>query len=175
MWNLVTRWILNARLLTQYVWNSVYKSTVNKARDDANTRGYVQQFWHRRNRHFRNKFFPKIKLLNWCYYYYYYYHRCRRRRLWIYSPLVDLARLFSFLICYIVGGTPWTGNQSVARPLPAHGTAHTQNKCTQTSMPRVRFEPTIAVFEPPKTAHALDCAATVIGVLGVQMNKSIRY
>jgi hypothetical protein len=30
-------------------------------------------------------------------------------------------------------------------------------------MPRVGFEPTIAVFEGPKTVHALDDAATVIG------------
>jgi hypothetical protein len=30
-------------------------------------------------------------------------------------------------------------------------------------MPRVRFEPTILVFERAKTVHALDCAATVIG------------
>jgi hypothetical protein len=30
-------------------------------------------------------------------------------------------------------------------------------------MRRVEFEPTIAVFDQPKTVHALDCAATVIG------------
>jgi hypothetical protein len=29
-------------------------------------------------------------------------------------------------------------------------------------MPRVRFEPTILVFERAKIVHALDCAATVI-------------
>jgi hypothetical protein len=34
---------------------------------------------------------------------------------------------------------------------------------TQISMPRVGFEPTIPVFERPKTIHALDRAATVIG------------
>jgi hypothetical protein len=48
------------------------------------------------------------------------------------------------------------GNQLVARPLPTHRT-------TQTSMPRVGFEPTIPVFERAKTVHALDRAATVIG------------
>jgi hypothetical protein len=30
-------------------------------------------------------------------------------------------------------------------------------------MPRVEFEPTIPVFERPKTVHALDSMATVIG------------
>jgi hypothetical protein len=37
---------------------------------------------------------------------------------------------FGFLILYTVGRTPWTGDQSVARPLPAHRTAQTQNKLT---------------------------------------------
>jgi hypothetical protein len=36
-----------------------------------------------------------------------------------------------------------------------------QNK--RTSMSLVGFEPTIPVFERVKTAHALDCATTVIG------------
>jgi hypothetical protein len=30
-------------------------------------------------------------------------------------------------------------------------------------MPRLGFEPTIPVFDPEKTVHALDRAATVIG------------
>jgi hypothetical protein len=29
--------------------------------------------------------------------------------LWLYSPLLDLCRFFSFLIFYTVGRTPWTG------------------------------------------------------------------
>jgi hypothetical protein len=33
-------------------------------------------------------------------------------------------------------------------------------------MPRLEFEPTILVFEGPKTFHALDRAATVIGCFG---------
>jgi hypothetical protein len=65
--------------------------------------------------------------------------------LWLYSPL-DLGRFFSFLILYTVGRTPWTGDQPAARPLPTHRTTQTQNKRTQTSMPRVGFEPTIPVF-----------------------------
>jgi hypothetical protein len=44
-----------------------------------------------------------------------------------------------------------------------HAGQHTQYKRGQTSMPRVGFEPTIAVFERAKTVHALDSAATVIG------------
>jgi hypothetical protein len=55
------------------------------------------------------------------------------------------------------------GDQLVARPLPIHRTTKTQNKRTQTSMPPVRFEPTIAVFEREKTVHTSDRAATVIG------------
>jgi hypothetical protein len=57
------------------------------------------------------------------------------------------------------------GDQSVARQLPAHRRAQTQNKSTQTSVPQVAFEPTIPVFERAKTVHALDRAATVTGTL----------
>jgi hypothetical protein len=42
--------------------------------------------------------------------------------LWLYSPLLDLGRFFSFLILYTVGRTPWMGDRPVARPLPAHRT-----------------------------------------------------
>jgi hypothetical protein len=59
--------------------------------------------------------------------------------------------------------TPWTGDQLVARPLREHRTAQTQNKRTQTSMPRVGFEPTTPVFKRAKTVHAFDRAVTVIG------------
>jgi hypothetical protein len=55
------------------------------------------------------------------------------------------------------------GDQPVVRLLPTHGTTQTQNKRTQTSMPRVGFDPTIPVFERAKTVRALDSAATVIG------------
>jgi hypothetical protein len=83
--------------------------------------------------------------------------------LWLYSPLSDLGLFFSFFIFYTDGGTPWTRNQPVTRPLPAHRTAQTQNKRTQTHIPRVGFEPTGPVFEREKTVHGLDPAATVIG------------
>jgi hypothetical protein len=60
--------------------------------------------------------------------------------------------LFQFLNLYIVSRTPWTGDQPVTRPLPTHRT-QIQNKSTQTSMPRVGFEPTIPVFKREKTVH----------------------
>jgi hypothetical protein len=71
--------------------------------------------------------------------------------------------LFQFLNFYTVGRTPWTGDQTFTRPLPTHRTARTQNKLTQTSMPRMGFESTIPTFERAKTVHALDRAATVTG------------
>jgi hypothetical protein len=83
--------------------------------------------------------------------------------LWPYSPLLGLGRFFSFLIFHTIDGTPRTGDQPVARPLPAHGAAQTQNKHTQTSMPQVGFELTIPAFQLAKTVRALDCAATVNG------------
>jgi hypothetical protein len=64
--------------------------------------------------------------------------------------------LFSFLILYTVGRTPWAGDQPVAMPLSAHRIAQTQNKRTQTSTPQVGFEPTFPVFERAETIHALD-------------------
>jgi hypothetical protein len=72
--------------------------------------------------------------------------------------LLDPCRHFSlFVMLYTFGMTPWTGDQAVARSLP------TQNKCTQTSTPRVGFEPMTPVLERAKIAHALDLAVTVIG------------
>jgi hypothetical protein len=45
------------------------------------------------------------------------------------QPLLGPWPLFQFLIStYTAGRTPWTGDQSVARPLSAHRTAQTQNK-----------------------------------------------
>jgi hypothetical protein len=83
--------------------------------------------------------------------------------LWLYVLLLDLARLFRILILYTDGRAPWTGDQPVARPLPTQRTTQTQNKRTQTSIPRVGFDPTIPAFERAKTVHALDRAATAIG------------
>jgi hypothetical protein len=62
------------------------------------------------------------------------------------------------------------GDQPVTRPLPTHETTQTQNKPTQTSMPRVGYEPTIPLFECAKTVHALGRVATVIGIM-FKLNK----
>jgi hypothetical protein len=55
------------------------------------------------------------------------------------------------------------GDQPVARPLPTHRTTQTQNKCTQTTMPRVGLEPTMPMFEQAKSVHDFDRTATVKG------------
>jgi hypothetical protein len=78
---------------------------------------------------------------------------------------LDVGRSFSFLILYTVGRTPWKEDQAVARPLPTHRIAQTQNKRTQTSMPQVRFEPTTPVFERSETVHASDLTATVTSAI----------
>jgi hypothetical protein len=78
------------------------------------------------------------------------------------AALVDVGCFFSFLTLYTVGMTPWKGDQPVLRPLPTYRTTQSYNKRTQTSMPRVGFEPTTPVFERAKVIHALDRAATVI-------------
>jgi hypothetical protein len=76
--------------------------------------------------------------------------------------VVGLSKFIQFFNPYTIGKTAWAGDQPVARPLPTHITRQTQNKRTQTSMPRVGFKPTIPVFEWAKAVNALDTAATVI-------------
>jgi hypothetical protein len=78
------------------------------------------------------------------------------------QPFIGPWPLFSFLILYTVGRTPWTVDQPVARPLPTHRTTQTQNKRTQTSMLCVGFETRSPMFERAKTVHALDRSAAVI-------------
>jgi hypothetical protein len=41
-----------------------------------------------------------------------------------------LAAFLSFVLLHTIGRTPWTGDQPVARHLPTHMTAQTQNKST---------------------------------------------
>jgi hypothetical protein len=86
------------------------------------------------------------------------------------QPFVGPPPLFSFLILYTIGRTPWTGDQPFARPLPIHRTTQTQNKRTQSSMPRVGFEHTTPLFERAKTVHPLDRAATVINRPHLQLH-----
>jgi hypothetical protein len=78
------------------------------------------------------------------------------------QPFVGPWLFFQFLDLCTVGRTPWTGDQPVARPPPAHRTTQTQNKSTQISMPWVGFEPTILVFERAKTVYAIDRASTMV-------------
>jgi hypothetical protein len=63
-----------------------------------------------------------------------------------------------------VGRTPL--DEGPVRPRDLYLTSHNTHK-RQTSMPLVRFEPTILVSERPKT-HALDRTATGIGKTDVQ-------
>jgi hypothetical protein len=103
-------------------------------------------------------YLPRSTETYYYYYYYYYYY------IYYFSTALcwALSAIFTFLILFMVGRTTWTGDQSVARPLPIHRATQTQNKRTQTSMPQVGFELTISVFERAKTVHVLDSAATVI-------------
>jgi hypothetical protein len=95
--------------------------------------------------------------------------------LWLYSHLLGLGRFFSFLILYTVGRIPWMGDQPVAMPLSTHRTTQTQNKRTQISIPRVRFEPTIPAFKRAKTVHALHRAAILMGSFGYNDAQITRY
>jgi hypothetical protein len=87
---------------------------------------------------------------------------------------VDLGRFFSFLIyTQSVGLLRRRISPSQGRYL--HTGQHKQNKCTETSTPRVGFETTIPMFERTKTVHALDRAATVIGSRGSTGANCRRY
>jgi hypothetical protein len=77
--------------------------------------------------------------------------------------MLDLGRIFTFLIVYTVGKAPWKEDQSVGRPLPTNRITQTQSKHTKTSVSEVVFEPTTPVFERSKTCHALDRVATMMG------------
>jgi hypothetical protein len=46
--------------------------------------------------------------------------------------LLGPGLLFSFVMLFTDGRTPWTSDQPVARPLPTHRTTQTQNKRTHT-------------------------------------------
>jgi hypothetical protein len=85
------------------------------------------------------------------------------------QPFVGRWPLFSFLIFYTVGKTPWTGDQPFVRPLPTHTRQHKQNKHKQTSILQVGFEPTIPAFERAKTVNTLDSAATAVGMQSITL------
>jgi hypothetical protein len=76
--------------------------------------------------------------------------------------LVGVGRFFSFLIdTQSVGLLGRRISPSQGHYL--HTEQHKHRTNTQTSMPRVGFEPTIPVFERAKTVHASDRATTGIG------------
>jgi hypothetical protein len=82
---------------------------------------------------------------------------------WPYSHLLGLGRFSSFLTLYRVGRTPWTWI-SPSQCLCLHTEQHKQNKRTQTSMPRVGFEPMTSTFGRPNTFRTLDLAGTLVGI-----------
>jgi hypothetical protein len=53
-----------------------------------------------------------------------------------------------------------------------HGEQRKHNKLTQTSASRVRFEPTIQVFQREKTVHALERVAAVNGIYAVCLHQN---
>jgi hypothetical protein len=71
-----------------------------------------------------------------------------------------MTLLYVVALCFV--SLSLCGSKAVTRPLPTYRTTQTQNKRTQTSMPREGFEPTAPVSERAKAVHALDCAATVL-------------
>jgi hypothetical protein len=70
------------------------------------------------------------------------------------TALADLGPFFSFLI-YTQSVGPLGWGISPSQDHYIHMTTQIQNKRTQTSMPRVGFEPTIPVIERAKTVHAV--------------------
>jgi hypothetical protein len=82
--------------------------------------------------------------------------------LWLYNPCGPWS-LFQFLNPHTVSRNPLTGDQPVARPLPIQRTPQTQNKRTDIhASSGIRTHG--PAFERAKTFHALDRAATVIGI-----------
>jgi hypothetical protein len=88
--------------------------------------------------------------------------------LWLYSPLLDLGRFFSFLdYTQRVGplGPGISPSQGLYLYTEQHKRAQAQNKRKQTSLPWTGIEHTIPAFERAKTVHALDRAATAISLI----------
>jgi hypothetical protein len=82
------------------------------------------------------------------------------------TAIVEFGRFFSSLIStQSVGLLGRVISPSQGRYL--HTAQHKQNKCIQTSMSRVEFEPMIPGFERAKTVHALDSSATMVSLSSV--------
>jgi hypothetical protein len=75
--------------------------------------------------------------------------------------MLDLGSFSVFQCIYSEHGS-LDRDQPVAKPY-LHTEQHKQNKHTQTSIPRVGFEPTAPVYELENTVHTLGHAVTVIG------------
>jgi hypothetical protein len=72
-----------------------------------------------------------------------------------FSGLFNSELILKLSISYTVGRTPWTGDRPCCKTATYTGQhKHGKNR-RQTSMPRVRFEPTIPVLERAKTFRAL--------------------
>jgi hypothetical protein len=78
--------------------------------------------------------------------------------------------LFSFLIIFTVGRTPWTEDRAVARPLPTHRTTQTHHKSRHTDIhasseirtcdPRVRAGEDVSCLRPRRHCDRLLRTAT---------------
>jgi hypothetical protein len=82
--------------------------------------------------------------------------------LWLYNNL-DLSRFFSSLAFYTDGRTPWTGDQPVARPIPANNNTNTinaQNTDIHVLSGIRTHDPSVRAGEE---VYALDRTATMIG------------
>jgi hypothetical protein len=91
------------------------------------------------------------------------------------QPFVGPWPLSQFLaVTYTVGRTPWTGDQHVAGPLPAHRATQTQNKRTQYIHPCLERDsnPRSQRSSGVKTTHTLDRAVIVIGICSFNLTES---
>jgi hypothetical protein len=75
----------------------------------------------------------------------------------------SVKRLVSIQFLNLRQSVGLLGRGSARRKVAAYTEKHKQNKCRETSMPRVGLQPTILVYERAKTFQAWDRAATVIG------------
>jgi hypothetical protein len=94
---------------------------------------------------------------------------------WFHRPLGPWPLIFSFMIISQTAGLlgrVTSSSQCLYLNIGQHN--HRINTYTyQTSMPCVRFEPTISASERAKTVHALDRSATVTGQIHTYNNNII--
>jgi hypothetical protein len=83
------------------------------------------------------------------------------------QPLWALAA-FQFPDLFTISKTPWRSDQLLARPLPKHRTAQTQNKRIHTPNIHVDY----GIRNHDHSVHALDRSATVTGT-PTEVNTSV--